>query len=187
MATRESDIVQLLEHQNLRFVACFLPFDLEAEGQCSLGWRQQLKEVRQNIRRITLQLEVRNITNNKVCITKVESDGLIVIGGKWSGVIAEERDALKVAATAGSLISSEPLVEELEWLRQERTALEQASQDEKAKWPVQASAPAPDTSDLESRLVGCFSYATDTFFQQGLIGCSYPGTRPASCRKRRHG
>ena len=67
--------------------------------------QQDIDDVtKRNVRRITLQLEVRNTINNEVCITKGESDGLIVIGGKWSAVIAEERDALKVAATAGPLI-----------------------------------------------------------------------------------
>lgn len=83
---------------------------------------------------------------------------------KESATIAEERDALKATATAEPAASSAPLAEELERVRQEKAALEQALQEEKAKQPVQAPAPTPDTSDLESRLVGCFSYFTDLFF-----------------------
>ena len=134
------------------------------------GLRQLLNEERQNVRRITLQLEVRNTIDNQVCLVfvKVESDGPIVIGGKWSALIAEERDTLKVAATTESPISSEPLVEELERLRHERTALEQALQKQKAKRSAQAPVRTPVTSDLESRLVRCFSYATDTFYNKGL-------------------
>ncbi|KAF8265884.1 hypothetical protein EI94DRAFT_1734451 [Lactarius quietus] len=73
---------------------------------------------------------------------------------KASAAIAEERDALKASATtAEPPASSEPLLaEELERLRQEKTALEQALQEEKTKPPVQVPAPTPDTSDLESRL-----------------------------------
>ncbi|KAH9169938.1 hypothetical protein EDB89DRAFT_1980725 [Lactarius sanguifluus] len=72
---------------------------------------------------------------------------------KESAAIAEERDALKTAATTEPApTSSEPLTEELERLRQEKAALEQALQEEKAKEPVQAPAPTPDTSELESRL-----------------------------------
>ncbi|KAH8980106.1 hypothetical protein EDB92DRAFT_1901586 [Lactarius akahatsu] len=72
---------------------------------------------------------------------------------KESAAIAEERDALKAAATTEPApTSSEPLTEELERLRQEKAALEQALQEEKAKEPVQAPAPTPDTSELESRL-----------------------------------
>jgi len=48
--------------------------------------------------------------------------------------------------------SSEPQTEELEQLRQEKIALEQALQEEKAKPPVRVSAPTPNTSELESRL-----------------------------------
>ncbi|KAI9435095.1 hypothetical protein H4582DRAFT_2080017 [Lactarius indigo] len=71
-----------------------------------------------------------------------------------SAAIAEERDALKAAATTGPPpATSEPLAEELERLRQEKAALEQALQEEKAKEPVQVPAPPPDTSELESRLV----------------------------------
>jgi hypothetical protein len=65
-------------------------------------------------------------------------------------------------ATATCRLVGAPLAEELERLRQEKVTLEQALQEEKAKPPVQA--PAPDTSDLESRLVGCFSYLTGAFF-----------------------
>ncbi|KAH9056279.1 hypothetical protein EDB87DRAFT_1637584 [Lactarius vividus] len=73
---------------------------------------------------------------------------------KESATIAEERDALKAAATTEPppTTPSEPLTEELERLRQEKAALEQALQEEKAKEPVQAPAPMPDTSELESRL-----------------------------------
>ncbi|KAI9449362.1 hypothetical protein BJY52DRAFT_1215953 [Lactarius psammicola] len=71
---------------------------------------------------------------------------------KESAAIAEERDALKAAATAEPPTPSEPLTEELERLRQEKTTLEQALQEEKAKPPVQVPVPTPDTSGLESRL-----------------------------------
>jgi hypothetical protein len=85
---------------------------------------------------------------------------------KASAAIAEERDSLKAAATTESqppaASSEQPLAEELERLRQEKATLEQALQEEKAKPPVQA--PAPDTSDLESRLVSCFSYLIGAFF-----------------------
>ena len=91
---------------------------------------------------------------------------------KASAAIAEERDALKAAvATAQppTSTSSEPLTEELERLRQEKVALEQALQEEKAKPPVQVPAPTPDTSELESRLVGCSSATSSTLSNQGLI------------------
>lgn len=85
---------------------------------------------------------------------------------KESAAIAEERDALKTTAA-----TAEPqplLTEELERLRQEKATLEQALQEEKAKQPVQAPAPTPDTSDLESRLVGCFSlYNRRVFLTRG--------------------
>ena len=68
---------------------------------------------------------------------------------KESAAISEERDALKASAPAES--TSAPHAEELERLRREKTALEQALQEEKSKPPVQAS--IPDTSDLEARLV----------------------------------
>ena len=83
---------------------------------------------------------------------------------KESATIAEERDALKATATAEPATSSEPLTEELERVRQEKAVLEQALQEEKAKQSLQAQAPTPDTSDLESRLVGCFGYLTNGFF-----------------------
>ena len=68
---------------------------------------------------------------------------------KESAAILEERDALKASAPAES--TSAPLAEELERLRREKTALEQALQEEKSKPSVPAS--IPDTSDLETRLV----------------------------------
>lgn len=68
---------------------------------------------------------------------------------KESAAISEERDALKASAPAES--ASAPPTEELERLRREKTALEQALQEEKSKPSVQAS--IPDTSDLEARLV----------------------------------
>ena len=74
---------------------------------------------------------------------------------KESAAISEERDALKTATTTEPPASSEPLAQELEQLRQEKAALEQALQEEQEKQPVQVPAPTPDTSDLESRLVGC--------------------------------
>lgn len=70
---------------------------------------------------------------------------------KESAAISEERDALKAAAPAAAESASAPLTEELERLRKEKRALEEALQEEKSKPPVQAS--APDTSDLEARLV----------------------------------
>ena len=79
----------------------------------------------------------------------------------------EEHDALKAAAATTqppTSTSSETQTEELEWLRQEKFALEQALQEKNAKPPVQAPAPTPDTSELESRLVGCFSATLSTFF-----------------------
>jgi predicted RNase H-like nuclease (RuvC/YqgF family) len=68
---------------------------------------------------------------------------------KESAAILEERDALKASAPTES--TSAPHTEELERLRRENVALEQALQEEKSKPPVQAS--IPDTSDLEARLV----------------------------------
>ena len=85
---------------------------------------------------------------------------------KASVAITEERDALKASSTASATAEHQPpaasselpqLTEELERLRQEKATLEQALQEEKAKQPVQAPAPTPDTSELESRLVGRFS------------------------------
>jgi transposase len=70
---------------------------------------------------------------------------------KESAAISEERDALKAAAPAAAESASAPLTEELERLREEKRALEQALQEEKSKSPVQAS--VPDTSDLEAHLV----------------------------------
>jgi hypothetical protein len=94
---------------------------------------------------------------------------------KTSAAIAEERDALKAAAATAqppTSTSSEPQTEELERLRQEKVALEQALREEKAKPLVQAPAPiTPDTSEHESRLVGCSSATSSTHFfsNQGLI------------------
>ena len=70
---------------------------------------------------------------------------------KESAAISEERDALKATASAAAESTSAPLTEELERLRKEKRALEQALQEEKSKSPVQAS--VPDISDLEARLV----------------------------------
>jgi hypothetical protein len=70
---------------------------------------------------------------------------------KESAAISEERNVLKVAAPVVAGSTSAPLTKELERLRKEKRALEQALQDEKSKSPVQAS--VPDTSDLEARLV----------------------------------
>ena len=69
---------------------------------------------------------------------------------KESAALAEERDALKASAAAEPA-SSEPLTEELERLREEKNALEQALEEEKSKKPPKT--PQPDTSDLDSRLV----------------------------------
>jgi hypothetical protein len=74
---------------------------------------------------------------------------------KETATITEERDSLKASAAAESA-TSEPLAEELERLRKEKVALEQALEEEKSKKPAQM--PPPDTSDLESRLVCCFDY-----------------------------
>lgn len=62
-------------------------------------------------------------------------------------------------AVAVATASSE-LTEELERLRRDNATLEQALQEEKAKQPVPAPAPMPDTPDLKSRLVGRFRYLT---------------------------
>src|SRR6266404_6711669 len=93
---------------------------------------------------------------------------------KESAAIAEERDALNAAAATAATateqpIISEPPTEELERLRQEKIALEQALEEEKAKQPVQAPTPtpAPDTSELESRLVNCFCYHIRTYSDEG--------------------
>jgi hypothetical protein len=74
---------------------------------------------------------------------------------KESAAILEERDTLKAAAPAAAESTSVPLTEELERLRKEKRALEQALQEEKSKSPVQAS--VPNTSDLEARLVRIIS------------------------------
>lgn len=79
--------------------------------------------------------------------TQIKSD--LETARKEVATISEERDALKTSASAES--TSEPLSEELEHLRQDKNALEQALQEEKSKQPAQAS--NPDTSDLEDRLV----------------------------------
>ena len=81
--------------------------------------------------------------------TQLKSD--LETARKEVATISEERDALKTSAPAES--TSGPLSEELEQLRQEKNALEQALQEEKSKQPAQA--PNPDTSDLEARLVRC--------------------------------
>ena len=67
---------------------------------------------------------------------------------KESAAISEERDVLKASPPTESTSASH--AEELERLRREKVALEQALQAEKSKPPVQA---IPDTSDLEARLV----------------------------------
>jgi hypothetical protein len=69
---------------------------------------------------------------------------------KESAAISEERDAFK-AASALTGPASEQSTEELERLRQEKSALEQALQEEKSKQPAQIA--APDTSELEARIV----------------------------------
>jgi hypothetical protein len=63
--------------------------------------------------------------------------------------ISEERDALKASVPTGS--TSESLADDLERLRQEKDALEQALQEEKLKQPAQTN--IPTTSDLEAQLV----------------------------------
>jgi nucleoprotein TPR len=68
---------------------------------------------------------------------------------KASAAISEERDALKASAPTES--TSAPLAEELERLRREKAALEQALQEDKSKPSVQVS--IPNASDLEARLV----------------------------------
>jgi nucleoprotein TPR len=70
---------------------------------------------------------------------------------KESAALAEERDALKASAAVAEPASSEPLTEELERLRKEKNALEQALGEEKSEKPPQT--PQPDTSDLDARLV----------------------------------
>ena len=79
--------------------------------------------------------------------TQLKSD--LEASRKDVATISEERDALKASAPTGS--TSEPLTSELEQLRQEKNALEQALQEEKSKQSAQTSYPAP--SDLEARLV----------------------------------
>ena len=70
---------------------------------------------------------------------------------KESAAISEERDALKAAPPAAAESTSASVVNELERLREEKSALEQALQEEKSKPSAQAS--VPDTSDVEARLV----------------------------------
>ena len=79
--------------------------------------------------------------------TRLKSD--LETARKESAAITEERDALKTSAPVAS--TSEPLAKEVEQLRQEKTALEQALQEEKSKQPAQTS--IPDTSDMDARLV----------------------------------
>lgn len=83
--------------------------------------------------------------------TQLKSD--LEAAQKASAALSEERDVLKASASAPVESTSVPgpLDEELERLREEKNALEQALQEEKSKQPVQT--PAPDTSDLEARLV----------------------------------
>ena len=81
--------------------------------------------------------------------TQLKSD--LEASRKDVAAISEERDALKVSAPAGSTSASEPLADELEQLRQEKNALEQALQEEKSKQPAQTHIPVP--SDLEAQLV----------------------------------
>ena len=79
--------------------------------------------------------------------TQLKSD--LEASRKDVATISEERDALKASAPASS--NSEPLTDELERLRQEKNALEQALQEEKSKQPAQTSIPA--SSDLEAQIV----------------------------------
>jgi len=65
-------------------------------------------------------------------------------------VAQKECDALKVAAPAATESTSAPLTEELEQLRKDKRALEQALQEERSKSAVQSSIP---DIDLEARLV----------------------------------
>ncbi|KAH9977476.1 hypothetical protein BJV74DRAFT_946992 [Russula compacta] len=82
--------------------------------------------------------------------TQLKSD--LEAAQKASAALSEERDALKASASAPveSTSGPGPHDEELERLRQEKNALEQALQEEKSKQPTQI--PVPDTSDLEARL-----------------------------------
>jgi len=79
--------------------------------------------------------------------TQLKSD--LEASRKDAATISEERDTLKVSAPAGS--TSESLADDLERLRQEKDALEQALQEEKSKQPAQTNIPVP--SDLEAQLV----------------------------------
>lgn len=82
--------------------------------------------------------------------TQLKSD--LEASQKDVATISEERDALKTSAPAIS--GPGPLADELERLRQEKNALEQALQEEKSKQPAQTSVPA--SSDLEAQLVCYF-------------------------------
>ncbi|KAA1475643.1 hypothetical protein DENSPDRAFT_435671 [Dentipellis sp. KUC8613] len=64
--------------------------------------------------------------------------------------VTAERDALKESAGSSTVVPQQAS-EELEKLRQEKAALEQALQDEKAKQPP-AAAPAPDTTELDAKI-----------------------------------
>jgi hypothetical protein len=79
--------------------------------------------------------------------TQLKSD--LEASRKDVATISEERDALKISAPAGS--TSESLANDLERLRQEKDALEQALQEEKSKQPSQTNIPAQ--SELEAQLV----------------------------------
>ena len=79
--------------------------------------------------------------------TQLKSD--LEASQKDVATISEERDALKTSAPASS--DPGPLADELERLRQEKNALEQALQEEKSKQHAQTSVPA--SSDLEAQLV----------------------------------
>ena len=73
------------------------------------------------------------------------------VAQKESAALPEERDALKAAAPAAVEYTSAPFAEELERLRKEKRALEQALQEERSESPLQS--PVPDAFDLEARLV----------------------------------
>jgi hypothetical protein len=112
---------------------------------------------------------------------------------KASAAIVGERDALKAAAATAqppTSTSSETQTEELERLQQEKVALEQALQEKSAKPPVQAPAPTPDTSELESRLVGCSSATSPTRFfssKQGYYRLLLRRSETSFSEKRRLG
>jgi hypothetical protein len=74
---------------------------------------------------------------------------------KESAAISEERDSLKSAAPAAAESTSAVLTEELDRLRKDKKALEQALHEEKSKPPVQVT--VPNASDLEARLVCSFT------------------------------